>query len=287
MTNQEKQILETFCQYGDLANADVVFVGMEEGLAGNTAGIEIQARIKLYTNPVFSANRIFINGKNYQDGWYINDSTCLIKAQALAKRNSIGKLNLAANYSKSQAMQNQARMHWLLQGENRTTDYQPYDHATFKSYNNLNKPGSKSAMIDILPFPNQGKLAKGYQNMFPTRKKYVGYYYSSNSPRMKVIKNLYNQFPLPLSISYSGYKKRVFQLKDFFEKQLDFKFRSIQNTSKVNKGFQNIKPSGNPNDFIIGKRTKQDKSIQKVLLTPFWGSGQISRNDIDVFSSWL
>lgn len=292
LSKHEQEMLETFLQYGDLANAELVFVGMEEGLGGNNACIEVLARKELFTNPIFNANRIFINGRNFYDGWYINDSTCLIKAQALAKGNSITNLNLAANYSKFQAMQNQARMHWLLQGTNRTNNYVSYNHDFFKSYNNLNKPGSKSAMIDILPFPNQGNLAKEYQNIFSNRKGYEAYYKSPNSPRMRIIKYLYDHFPLPRSICYYGYEKGVFGLQKFFQTQLGFRFGAIKDTQKdVNPAFPKIKPTQNaklqPRYFIIGERTKQDNSIQKVVLTPFWGNGHIYRNDIDVFSSWL
>lgn len=288
LSDEEKRILETFCQYGDLANAKLIFVGMEEGLGGNNAEVEVLARRELFLNPIFDSNRIFINGQDFEEGWYIDDSSCLIKAQALAQGGAIANLNLTPDNSKSQPMQNQARMHWLLQGENRTNDYQPYKNEDFIHYEYLHMPRSENAMIDVLPFPNQGELAAVYQNLFDNREIYEKYYNLKDSPRMRVIKYLYNHYPLPLSISYSGYKLGVFKLKDFFEKQLGFEFEKIKDTSKVNPKLLNtpITASENPRNFIIGRRV-QDGSVQKAVLTTFWGTGQIARNDIDVISTWL
>jgi hypothetical protein len=289
ITEEDKIMLETFFQYGDLRNADIVFVGMEEGLGGNTAEVEISARRELFHNQCFNGDREFINGVNSDDGWYINNSACLIKAQRLAKNQSIENIDLTPDYAMSQAMQNQARMHWLLQGNNRTTDYEEYDHEYFKNYKKLNRPNSRSAMIDILPFPNQGGLAEEYQNFFPTRKEYERHYLHEDNIRLRIIKKIYDEFPIPLSINYSGYRKGDFPLRNFFEEQLDFIFGDKKYTSEVNPELIGtpISPSENERPFIIGTRTNKKGSVQKIVLTPFWGNGQIARNDIDVISTWL
>jgi hypothetical protein len=289
ITVNQRDLLETFCQYGDLKKAKLVFVGMEEGLGGNNADIEIRAREELFNNPIFSSNRIFVNGKNSKDGWYINDSTCLIKAQALAKKISIATLSLIPDYSRSQAMQNQARIHWLLQKDNRTKDYEPYKQENFKNYPHLNKPTSESAMIDLLPFPNQGELASEYQVLFSNKIKYENHYLSTKNKRLQIIKDIYEKYPIPLSINYSGFKNGKFPMQDFFEKKLGFKFHAFKNTSVVNPLLIGtpIKPSKIVRFFVIGERENEKGLEQKLVLTPFLGMGQFARNDVDVVSTWL
>lgn len=289
VTVNQRDLLETFCQYGDLKNAKLVFVGMEEGLGGNNADIEIRAREELFKNPIFSLNRIFVNGVNSKEGWYINDSTCLIQAQALAKKLSIATLSLIPNYSRSQVMQNQARIHWLLQGENRTKDYQPYQQKNFRNYPHLNKPNSESAMIDLLPFPNQGKLANEYQILFSNKIQYENHYLSTNNRRLQIIKDIYDNYPIPLSINYFGFKNGNFPMQNFFVQKLNFRFHAFKNTSVVNPLLIGtpIKPSQKGVNFVIGKRINGKGLEQKLVLTPFLGNGVIARNDVDVISTWL
>src|ERR1035437_1560217 len=87
LTIGQLQLFETFFQYGDLANANLIFMGLEEGLDRGTYpkltidqlySLAIDARRELCNNKtLFGTNKININGKNDDDGWYIKDSACL------------------------------------------------------------------------------------------------------------------------------------------------------------------------------------------------------------------
>lgn len=290
MTNQEKEILETFFQFGDLKNANIVFVGLEEGLGSGSVNEAILARKLLFEKELFIKHRVFINEIDYKEGWYIDNALCLDQARNYAEGKNIEDLSkLKPDYSKTLTMKMQARLHWLITGNNRTDSYSVYSSDEFKNYEFLNIPGSKSAMIDIYPFPkvNANNWPEQYKAHFYKKKQYYNYYNQNDNPRIKIIKKVYDKYSLKNTIGYAGILKGNFKLKSLYE-LLGFKFNGVQFTNMVHPDYSGpIKQSLKPKPFVIGKRTNPKGNFQKVILTPFFGNGQVSINDIEVISTWI
>jgi hypothetical protein len=289
MSEQEKHILETFLQYGDLKKARLVFVGLEEGLGIGKVQEAIDARMILSNDRSFLENRIYLNEENINDGWYISNALHLDQAREQAKNKPKTPLDeITPDYSKSLTMRMQARLHWLIQGNNRNENYVNIP-SNFKSYKSLNVPGSENAMIDVFPFPkvSANNWPKEYKNQFSAKKDYYDHYCHPDNIRMKIIRGLYDTFPLNISISYAGILKGDFKLRSFYE-SLGFEFGPNQYTNTLNPKYNgSIKPSKRPKPFAIGHRTNQLGIYQEAILTPFFGTGQISFNDIDVISTWI
>ncbi len=288
MTDKEKEILETFLQYGDLEKAKIVFVGLEEGLGSGTVKEAIDARMFLQNDKIFKENSVYLNRENINDGWYVSNALCLDLARDKALHKQFKPLHkITPDYSNSLTMRMQARLHWLIQGDNRTNNY--FNMPDFKAYNNLNVQGSENAMIDIYPFPKvaANNWPKEYQNQFNSKREYYNYYNLPDNIRIKIIKRLYDSYPLNISIGYAGILKGEFKLKFFYE-SFGFEFGKKQFTNVVHpKYIGPIRPAAKPKPFIVGYRTNQKGIYQKAILTPFFGNGQISYNDIDVISTWI
>ncbi len=287
---------DTFLQYGDLANANLVFMGMEEGLDGGSYPhlnvnqlyyLAIEARRELLYNPIFAPNRVFLNGKNHDDGWYINDSKCLKIAQCIVLR--IPYIPKVIRQAPTITMQ--ARLHWLLNNDNRSIDYPSINEQDFPAYPNLHNLLSKAAMIDFLPLPNQGVNAfpYSYPGLFYDRRTYKSHYNILNGAinnRYSILENVYNIYPMKVSVSYTGINNGRFKLEDFYI-SLGFNFKTL-NTGIVNPRFSKyIKPSPGKRDFLRGERKKENGDIQVAILTPFFGMGQLLNTDIDVISTWV
>lgn len=290
------KLFETFLQYGDLANANLIFMGMEEGLDGGTYpsliidklySLAFDARNELLNNPSFASNRVFLNGKSDIDGWYINDSKCLKRAQC----NVLGIPYVHKIIRQKQTITMQARLHWLLQNNNRTTDYQLITKQDFPAYANLHNSSSGASMIDFFPLPNHGVGVFPYTfpSLFCDRISYERHYNTLNeviNNRYRILKNAYDSYPMKVSVSYTGKIGGKFRLKDFYI-SLGFKF-NLLNTGLVNPRFSGyISPSQGKRDFLRGERINEKGETQIAILTPFFGNGQISYNDIDVISTWI
>lgn len=301
MKKEEFEMLETFLQYGNLKEAKIVFVGMEEGLAGrpgvkNTEEtdeeklrVALDARMQLLNNKLFNNNRVFVNGKDSKDGWYINNSTLLSQSWQLIRGEDM--IESPDDYPGG-TMKMLARIHWLLQNNNRTDGYKAMPK-TFADYQNLNKPDGDSAMIDIFPFPKKstGAWPKEYKKVdikdeFKNKNKYYTHYKEEGNNRVRIIKNLYDNYPINCSIVYAGINKDIFKLESFYE-SLGFKFET-HNTGETHIDYKGpIVPGKNIRIFKIGKRINSKNIEQRVFLTPFFGNGQISNADIEVISTWI
>jgi len=280
LTIGQLQLFETFFQFGDLANANLIFMGMEEGLDGGTYpklnidqlySLAIDARNELCNNKtLFGSNKVSINGKNDDDGWYIKDSACLKHAQCI----SLGIPYVHRIIRQKQTITMQARLHWLLQNNNRSTDYNLIDKQDFPAYPNLHNSASKAAMIDYFPLPNQGKSVFPYQYkpLFTDRNSYAGHYNTlirAINNRYRILENAYNSYPMKVSVSYAGIINGYFKLHAFYM-SLGFIFKTL-NTSIVNPRFSKyIKPSSGGRDFLRGERVEENGDIQIAILTPFF-----------------
>lgn len=300
MTQQEFVTLETFLQYGDLQNAKIIFVGLEEGLGRCTVQLAINARYELCYNPMFNGYRKYVNGVNINDGWYITDSRCLDQAIALINNNPIPQLN-NIHVKHDITMQYQARLYWLLQGNNRMNS----NNFIANSFP-MHITGQSSAMIDYYPFPKKKSNAwpNEYHSNFLKKRQsrkgrlttqcYEGYYnqLNNNNPRYRRLKIIYNKYNMELSIAYAGKECGNFKLYDFYV-DLGFNFNAVQKTDKIGPNFQ-AGPiiADTPNtaiEFQIGHRVYK-KVKQTVVLTPFFTTRQnptLSIRNIEVISTWV
>lgn len=272
-------------------------MGMEEGLDGGNFpnltidekySLALKSREILFHNASFYLTRYFINGVDGKDGWYINDSAKLKVAQKLA-HSSLKFPYAPKSIRNSLTVAMQARLDWLLKDDNRTTNYKSISKIKFTKCLNLHDPESNTAMIDYYPLPNQDLFPYTYPPLFTDRITYERHYNTLNNAinnRYRILENAYNTYPMKVSVSYAGIKYGKFKLEDFYV-ALGFEF-TTHNTGKVNSFISSsIKPSKKGRDFLRGERKKENGDIQVVILTPFFGQGQISNNDIDVISTWI
>ena len=292
LSEEELLLFETFLQYGDLENAKLVFIGMEEGLGRCCITTAINARIELATSDFFKHSIVFLNGIDFKDGWYLNDSDyldCAIK--------KVCPDYIKIQESHDSTMRFQSRMHWLLQNNNRTSNYRDIVNQNFGKYNNLHKPGSNSAMIDYFPLLKVGATSFPYapNSKFSDRDSYYKYFkkHCDKNNRWIILKNIYDKYPMAVSIVYSGIENYQFRLKAFYD-ELRFSFEheleSEQYTDSVQPDYSKYINPSKPEKrrkFLLGNRVNDNGAKQIVVLTPFFGQGQISNNDIDVISSWI
>ena len=284
LTSEEFGIFETFFQYGDLAKAGLVFVGMEEGVGGYNTQEAVNARLDLFHNHRSKDCIGYVNGKNPNDGWFLTNPLIL---REILKRNQHTN---NANKRRSQTMIIQNRFSWLLDSNNSKVNYDNIVDQDFKNYNKLHGINSKTAMIDYYPLPKLKGSSFPYS--IPQIKNKEAYYdyhnqFNDNNKRYRLFKRLYDIFTMNISIVYAGIKKGEFKLHELY-KELGFTFEEM-NTSQVNPRYTGlIKPKQNKSrKFLLGYRTNKNNSKQIAVLTPFLGNGQLSYNDVDVISTWL
>jgi hypothetical protein len=293
-------LFETFLQYGNLASANLVFIGKEEGLDGGTHRhlntnqlyyLAVEARRVLLNHPIFAPHRVFLNGIDSVDGWYINDTKCLAHAQDIV-------LNILPHVPMPPihqfTMAKQARLHWLLQGNNRSIDYHLIATMHFARYGHFHTLAGNTAMIDYFPLPNEnaGDIPYSCPARFINRRTYETYY--KNLPpaindRFRILRNAYDSCPMNISIAYTGIQNDIFRLQRFYE-TIGFVFGGRLYTDSVNPTFAGyIKPTpfAQRQPFLMGTRVNNNKDNQKVILTPFFGRWTIRNSDIDVISSWI
>ena len=287
MTPAERNMLDTFLQYGDhFSNSKIIFMGKEEGLGQHLETAAIPARMSLLTDPAYLSSRGYVNGINHTQGWYITDGGCLGRALGDSP-------DTPSDFV--QVISFQAYFYWLLQDDNRLIAKSRLGYDWKQYYSMFNTLGSGSHMIDYYPFP---KISSSviwsyyYQTEFPTSKKYYGFYchdrFGTNN-RWKILRNLFNNFPMEITISYIGYVNGNFLNQSFYT-NLGFIFGKKMTTKNVNPSYAAyIDPSPKPIDFIIGDRVQNGKK-QIVVQTPFFTRRQpkpMKYEDIAVISSWL
>lgn len=287
-------LFETFLQYGDLVNSKLIFIGREEGLAGDyfpgmsalaKYNLALKARRLLFAGTKFASNRVFVYGTNANDGWYINDSDCLKHAQWDVL---YGTSYIKSPVAEPKVIELQARFYWLMQGSNRSSGYKSITSQTFSICPYLHTLNN-AAMIEYYPLPYVDTFPYIYPPIFTDLKTYEKHYNTLNSAinnRYRILKNAYNTYPMDVSIAYTGIIGGQFKLYAFYY-SLGFRFIT-HNTSVVNPTFSNyISPSPNGTNFLRGERIKENGEKQIVILTPFFGRWTITNEDVDVISSWV
>lgn len=298
-------ILEKFLQYGDLRNADIVYMGYEEGLwevpEPYATEISVYARMLLHECSDYQPYRNYINKENDNEGWYINENGIDddefsegILAHATQAAITACYPLVHWNPPAVNVINMQHRLHWLLQPGNRDDNYRTHHR---KLYNGLNHHSGRH-MIDFYPFPKRSK--KDWPPFYtlntnlPAKTQYYNHYDNPGNNRWELFKGLYNKMRMPLTVSYAGKKNKNFLLLNFF-KDVGFTFNTdkygrliTNNTGVINPAYSGpITGSHKPKDFLIGHRLKKDGQKQIVVLTPFLGNGQFGYHDIDPLSTWL
>jgi len=300
MTNNEQEMLEKFLQYGDLINANLIFMGYEEGVAKlptpHDVQISIEARRLLHADLLYKPYRILVNGINDDDGWYIDEQhwdfvKYHVGPLTHAIRAAIAGLGYPIAWTPPtvNVINMQTRLHWLLLPGNRTHNYTPHDEKIYAKYNHR----ISRHMIDFYPFPKRGKKI-GYwdathHNIHPilSHHTYYNYYNTPSNNRWNIISKLYNLLPMNVTVSYAGKDKGIFLLLNFY-KAIGFTSFRLLNTGLINPIYTGpIIGSHTPKDFLIGYRTKKNGQSQIVALTPFFGNGAFGYHDIDALSTWL
>ncbi|WP_249861815.1 hypothetical protein [Paenibacillus konkukensis] len=144
-------------------------------------------------------------------------------------------------------------------------------------------------MIERYPLPKQGRFLYDVEGFhFKNYEEYVAYNEKPEALRTQILCSLYDKFDFPITIGYAGIKDSQFKLLPFFNHLLNFSF-TAHSTSEVKPVTGLIKgvPKEKAKDFLVGHRVRQDGKEQYVILTPFFGNGQISNNDLNVIATWV
>jgi hypothetical protein len=263
---------EHFFQYGDLANADYIFVGREEGLGREDVATNIKRRLDWANNKPFYIRYI---GEDNSSGYYIYDVDAADKA--------LGKKPILPDAT----MRFQSRVKLLLDNDNDVSLANQEDLLLDVYYHTLNRPTSNTAMLDFYPIPMQNNFPFDIEGLgFSTYRnveKFREYCHSESSSRIKILKYMYDNFKMRVSIVYAGISNSKFRLQEFYE-EIVFSFDQYD-TSMVHPSYLGrVDSSDKPKPFLIGKRSSKQ---QWAFLTPFFGGGQLSFNDIDVIATWI
>ncbi|NHN33455.1 hypothetical protein [Paenibacillus agricola] len=265
LNEDELQKFETFLQYGNLKDAKYVFVGMEEGLWRFNYQENIQSRIDFLNHHTQFVH--YLNEEmGFEGGWYVtntDDSLALLTAinGNLEKRGL--SVSWEVNRRIDQTMRMQIRLAALLEANLDFSNRQSFRHNDDYTAYRLHKRGGQTAMIDWYPLPKKSKADFPYSvpGKFENSKEYYQYYDTQDTNR-----------------------KRIIRLQKHYE-DLGFNFKKFS-TGSVPSNFD-IKPSKRSRDFMIGHRERKDGHVQLTVMTPFFGMGQFSYNDIDVMAAWI
>ncbi|WEG13415.1 hypothetical protein PU629_03335 [Pullulanibacillus sp. KACC 23026] len=265
LSKDDYELFECFFQYGDIERADLVFVGREEGLARESAQKNFEERLELFRSNNDGLGYIE-QDRDKLGGFYVKD---------------IGIYDSESGDSPfDQVMRYQTRIKYLL------------DH-NFKLGNNLKKyredvlhrPDSKTAMFDYFPLPKQGNFSYQLSEELPfTKRTYSEYQKSEQSRRKKLIKEMYDRYPMKVSWVYAGIENHGFRLQSVYE-DLGFEFEE-EIKIEPHEDYKDLVPRSNKISrfFKIGKRKGEN---QFVILTPFLGNRQINNDEVDAITTWV
>ncbi|MFT8323249.1 MAG: hypothetical protein ABF649_20490 [Bacillus sp. (in: firmicutes)] len=267
LTKKDYELFESFFQYGDFENADLVFVGKEEGLDRKTPLETFHNQINLF--------------QSHSEGFgYIR------KAEDVLGGFYIKNLELTDDNSVEHAFDATMRLQTRIK-YNIDKNFPVIEN--LRQYRNdvLHRPNSRTAMFDFFPLPKQGSFPYILDSCLPfyTERTYRDYQKSGQSKRKKLIKEMYDSYPLKLSWVYTGISNGNFILKDVY---VDFGFVFQEyNTSMVHPNSKHIvSPNLNePKTFLIGER-KMGSKTQYAIISPFLSSRQLSDDDVDVITTW-
>lgn len=291
LTEDELEVFETSFQYGNLKNANYVFVGMEEGLGRFGYQENLEGRLNFLTKHNHYVHYIDAE-QDYRNGWYvtdIEDSPALLTAINSSLENRGIPISWEVDRKIYPTMRMQIRLAKLLETN---MDFSTLDlfqsNTDYSSYPLHTKDGA-TAMFDWYPLPKRSKNDFPYivSGKFDDLKSYYHYYDTQDTTRINIIKNMYDTLPLNISFVYVGIQRGKFKLQKHFEDVLGFQFAPY-NTGLVPASFSTrMDPSQKPKPFSIGQRIRDDGHRQLAVMTPFWGMGQFGFDDINAMAAWV
>ncbi|MEN1985542.1 hypothetical protein [Paenibacillus hubeiensis] len=288
LSEDEFHQFETFMQYGNLRDAKYVFVGMEEGLWRFNYDENLEGRLDFLSQHHEFVH--YVDEKHgYEGGWYVTD-THSAPALLTAINGSLKKRGRPESWELDrkidQTMRMQIRLAALLEANldfsvlkyfTKNDDYSTYP---------LHKRDGETAMFDWYPLPKKSKTDFPYvvSGKFENSREYYNYYDNHATNRKQLIRNLYDHYPMNISIIYVGKDRGQFKLLKHYE-DLGFEFHEYS-TGTIPSGLD-LQPGNKPKMFMIGRRTRVDGHLQLAVMTPFLGMGQCSFDDINVIAAWL
>lgn len=275
LTYEQFLMYDRFFQYGNLAEAKYVFVGLEEGL--NEQDIENNHYYRAQWTSCIPENIKSINKIDNDWGYYIDD--CKKADWIRTGRMESGETfdEFSNSYWKlhsRSALSGQARVMALLNINKYPIKQQEILTYT-KDYlvNMLHTPQGETAMVDFYGLPKQGKRRLCSEDS------------EQQSNRLINFKRLYEIYPMTVSIVYFSNKKAR---KELPYMEMGFEFRRV-NTGVVSEKFKElVKPSTCVKEIIIGERVRKlDNHRQWVFIVPYLRNGAMSNNDLAVLATWI
>lgn len=267
---------ESFFQYGNLRNADYIFMGREEGL--NEQGIEENRKNRELWFKEIPNHIQFINTINMDDGYYIDDCKKADWVRTGAKQGGMPfeeyKSNFPNQHSKTALRGHAILMNYIEKGYGLN---KKQNDEEIKKYlmNNLHVHNGNTAMIDLYSLPKQGEI------------KFLSPDGISEKKRFLLVKKLYETYPMTVTIVYFSDKEAR---KDLPFLDLGFQFNEVNvDTSNVKDEYANlVTPSSKPKNIMIGNRVrKTDRHEQWVIIVPYLRNGAMSNKDLEVLSTWI
>lgn len=269
----EYQYLQSFLGHGPLTTARYVFMGREEGLGDADGDNEesVRKRLMWYEDLHDCLGHLKRETNTWSDGFFIEKPEKTIREAVTSLTmyyQAYFKLVLDSNFTKFR--------------EDISTDMMKNCMVE-----TLHISDGNTAMTELYPLPKQGKLmyrvgGERWNRYSQARESWE----SSTNHRRQLLTHLYNNYPVPVTICYAGREQGTFVAEKFFNKDLGFEFTRY-NTGLVPENFKDrVKPSPRPKDILISKRDNKLGYRQRVILTPFWGVGHTSYDDINVILAW-
>jgi hypothetical protein len=280
-------MLESFIQYGNPVNAKYIFVGLEEELNNcESYELSLNSRLNLMRNFPYDVGYIHTN-KYFGNGWFLKDPATLENAYRKENESISGNVIMEPRPVNDMTLNIQKRIFWLMENRLHFADVNNQDF----SNRNLLSNNINTSLVSYFPFPKNPQSNIVFKlegvELWNTSEEYYNYFLTNDTLRKKILIDVYDTFPLNISFVYAGIKEGKFILRDFYT-NLGFIFEE-KFTDTVHPDYAGIiAPTQvkKRKKFLIGHRNTL-KGVQHAILTPFFGEGQLTDNDIDVIASWV
>lgn len=279
LSTEELEKLTRFVGYGPFDEADVVFFGMEEGL-GQYPIEAIPARARLYGNDT----NTWLNG-DWKNGYWDETGDTGYRAlgeiaNEIRREKGLTEHNLTLRRPFSPMLNLQARLllaleqpegQWFLPnnqlGENELVAVQQRENTLYDRNNKV-----KAALLDWRPLPRRNSNVWHYEfdrfqylNAFDLKKSYLkqldkteqtislesdDLYLAMLQQRMKVIRNVIDQFNFRLLISSGAQDEKEKLFKELFKNQnIEFEQLYLPNGKRYKKAV--VKSGGRELTILI------------------------------------
>ncbi|QHT59061.1 hypothetical protein GXP70_03190 [Paenibacillus lycopersici] len=278
---------ERFFQYGNLKDAQYVFVGFEEGLGQETIEAVIQSRYD-FEKDVSEAVYYLPEQLQPNQGDEGKLAYCITDMDAASRYTTRNSFTDYPHYRTKLpidlTMSMQATLKLLLDNPSLLGQRISQQERRDCFFDTLHKPDSNTCMIDRYPLPKQGKFPYSVHGLFRNFQEYIAYNNRFDNYRLQILKGMYDAFPMQNTIVYAGIERGAFKLQKLYE-SIGFRFET-KYTSDVHPGYKgSVAPVADKvKPFLLGTR---GATGQKAILTPFFGMGQLGYHDLDVIATWI